>query len=353
MKILLPYKKLNNVSIYSDDVTGGIEIFTKRILENLGHDIIVVEYTSEEAKRRLVVPRILEAVEKFSPDIIVANFATKTYTSNIADAIGIPIMWIFHSLGDTVQSITFAKEFESFRSKGHSIYMVSEYQLDTWRGMAKRNNISDCLAVDGFIDSAFNVFDDSYSKEKVFDVCTISRPTKGKDGYLMNRKYSKLKTDAPKTILVTSKPTKNQDSEYVEFSLNCGKFIDVRENISRSETIDILKKSKVYVSTSFRETWGITTLEALSYGIPVLACVDSKGNGPIHGIPASDDHYDTFRKTDNIDSILEKIEKLTNISDEKRSEIMESNREKHSKHTWCKKFNICLEKTIEKFKGTS
>lgn len=349
MKILLPYKKLNGVSIHSDDVSGGIEIFCKRLLD-IGHDVIVVEYDITDSRKRLVKPMIMEAIELHKPDLIISNFATKTYTTNLAD-VGVPIMWIFHSLGDTVHMITHAQDFEEFRAKGHSVYMVSDYQLSTWKGMAKRNKISDDLEIDGIIDSAFNVFDD-LPLDKEIDCCTISRPTKGKDAYLMNKRFLKDGVDLNYT-LVTSDPLREPDIEYVQSATKNGLALNVKKNITRSETIDTLRKSSVYIATSYRETWGITTLEALSYGIPVLSLSDAKGSGPISSIAPNKDCYDTFTKKDSTADILAKINKLASKTAEERKEIMDLTREKHSKARWLSRFNEMIENSLKKYKGIS
>lgn len=351
-KILLPFKKFNNTSIYAEKVSGGIEMFAKQIFDHVvDYEIIPIEYTENDTRKSKVQPRILSAIRQYNPDLILINYDTTTITSGITDKIDIPIMWIIHNLGDMISKKPFADTFDKFRSGGNTIYMMSEYQLATWKKIAKNFKISDDLEIDGLINSSFDRFDVAPDDDKIYDAIVIGRTYPGKDNYFLNRKYLSFKgelSDIPKTLLVTNTPTEPDCIEYYKQSTKNGVCHYTEYNLPYTEVIDRLRHSKVLVSTCPRESWGIVVLEALCNGVPVLA-VTQGGRGSIHDIVADPTHYDITSAGENVNQIIEKINTLASYSPEKRREISEMTKQKHSKAMWLMNFSEQVEFTILKY----
>ena len=107
-----------------------------------------------------------------------------------------------------------------------------------------------------------------------------------------------------------------------------------------------ISKCKTYFSTWDKETWGITSMEALSCGIPVILNSDKDGNHASEIIPADNSHYVKIPKDDK-DALVKAIKSFDNVD---RKSIQEMTYEKYNKKSWIKQFSNCVDQTIETFK---
>src|SRR5690554_6428743 len=100
--ILMPYKKLDGVSITENIIKGGIEKFAKSIYELSDHNVIPLEFTEADQKSRKITDMVVEAVHNHKPDLVWVNYDTKPLTVNLQKRINVPIAWVVHNLGTSI-----------------------------------------------------------------------------------------------------------------------------------------------------------------------------------------------------------------------------------------------------------
>ena len=69
-----------------------------------------------------------------------------------------------------------------------------------------------------------------------------------------------------------------------------------------------ISKCRTFFSTWNKETWGITALEALSCGLPIILNCDNNGDHASEIIPASLNHFKKIPNNDKealVDAMLE------------------------------------------------
>ena len=121
------------------------------------------------------------------------------------------------------------------------------------------------------------------------------------------------------------------------------------KNVSWNDTHENLMKKlsncKTYFSTWNEETWGITSLEALSHGVPVILNSDKDGEHASKIITNNPEHYRLI-KTNDADELKEAIKSFDGVD---RQQIQNEIWEKHSLEKWKTHIEKCIDKTKEKF----
>ena len=117
-------------------------------------------------------------------------------------------------------------------------------------------------------------------------------------------------------------------------------------NESHDKVIENISKCETFFSTWNKETWGITAMEALSCGIPVILNCDNDGDHASEIIPASPNHFIKI-SNNNKDELVSAIKSFKNVD---RKEIQEMTIEKYSLEKWKSHFANCIDKTVENFK---
>ena len=145
-----------------------------------------------------------------------------------------------------------------------------------------------------------------------------------------------------KSLVLTSKTQIEDDLPYYEKHQD---WDDVLWDLPYKEVMENISKCKTYFSTWDKETWGITSMEALSCGIPVILNCDKDGDHASEIIPADKSHYIKIPKDDK-DALVKAIKSFDNID---RKEIQEATWEKHNQEQWKKDFKNSIDKTIDMF----
>lgn len=337
MRVLLPFFDPFDKPINHPVISGGTEMFCKSIYENFTTKVVQVPYASSQYSKKekdLVVKNILQAAEDFDADIIISNFAQAIFCGAEIIKSKVPIMIVEHCVYGMASCIS---RWNNAVDAGHSVYFVSEWQEKKYARKAERTG-QRVVPISGYVNP-------SYCKQLPtlkdirFDCGTIGRCESGKNPFSLKRltKDSKLST-----LVITSKMPQPSTEPYWKRNQH---WDNVLWDIPHDEVINNIAQCRSYFSTWTGETWGITALEALSCGVPVILNGDKNGGHASQIIPAHESHYKTIA-TGNKDELVDAIKSFGNVD---RKEIQEMTWEKHSLDAWKLQMQNAMQKTIDKF----
>ena len=231
---------------------------------------------------------------------------------------------------------------------GHSVFLVSKWQHKRYKELVKkiRKRYGDDGAygnkhidVSGYINSSYCKVKKKIAEPK-WECGTIGRCDKGKKPFLLKEL---LKDSDITNLVITGEYQAKQDERYY----NKYKDYDgVEWDISYDKVIDNLSKFGTYFSTCNKETWGITALEALSCGVPLILNGYTDGTHASELIPADESHYKVIH-TDDKEKLKIAIKSFDKID---RKSIQEMTWEKHSLKKWKENFSNFIDITAENFK---
>ena len=342
MRILLLYREPFDRTITSKVVSGGGEMFCRSIYENFKDDVIVrhipyaadIEWSGLDKNQEQ--RNIINFAEDNKVDVIISNYPNAIYTGSLIQKSHIPIMFISHNVYPIPSII---QRMNSLTHNGHSVFLVSEWQHKRYKEMVKRikNKYPD---ISGYINSSYCKIEPKLV-EPFWDCGTIGRCDKNKKPFLLRKL---LKDTDMKNLIISGKYQSENDKKYYEKNKELD---NVKWDIEYNEVIDKLSKFKTYFSTCNQETWGITALEALSCGVPLILNGYKDGTHASEIIPANKSHYKVI-PTNNKEELIKAIRSFKNVD---RKEIQEMTFEKHSKKNWKKNFENAIDKTIGNFKN--
>ena len=340
MKILLPFQDPYNKSLTDPVVSGGTEQFCRSIKENFDTEVFPIpfeqiQWTSQKAKNG-ISRIIIHAAVGWKADIIICNFAQAVYNNQTIIESPIPIMFVEHCIYPIPNVIY---RWNQAINKGHSMFFVSKWQEKKYREMAKRTG-QPVLSIAGHINP-------SYCKvkpklvEQEYDCGTIGRCDNGKNPFKLKHM---TKGKDIKSLVITSQTQVQSDIKYYERNKD---WEDTVWDLPYKEVMKNISKCKTYFSTWDKETWGITSMEALSCGIPIILNSDKDGDHASEIIPADKSHYIKIPRDDK-DALVSAIKSFDKID---RKAIQEMTWKKHNKKEWKKEFANAIDKTIEIFKS--
>ena len=245
-------------------------------------------------------------------------------------------MFVNHGCSGLLSTLT---SMISLHNNHHSVYMVGKCQHDFYKRMAKRVNEENRFSVEGYINSGCVEGKKPKLLPAEYDVCTIGRCVPIDKRPFALKEW--LKDWDYNSLVMTNTPTEEENIKYMNKNLHWdgvlwdSKHVDVMSNLS---------KSKYYFSTMNVETFGITALEALSHGVPIIL----RSNNGTHAstdLCADKSYYNTVKTNIELKDILDSPYNFD------RKEIQDSTWEKHSYQNWKKSFSNAIDKTVEKFKN--
>ena len=121
------------------------------------------------------------------------------------------------------------------------------------------------------------------------------------------------------SLVITSKTQLDKDLPYYNKNKD---WDDVVWNEPYDKVMESISKCKTYFSTWNAETWGITAMEALSCGVPVILNCNNDGDHASEIIPASPNHYIKIPNNDK-DALIKAIKSFD--VDRKEERIKEQN----------------------------
>lgn len=340
MKILLPFQDPYNHALTHPIVSGGTEMFCKSIYDNFNTTIHQVPYESIDYSmkdKKKISQDIINHAENIGADVIISNFAQAIYCGSEIIKSHIPIMIVEHCVYPMASCIT---RWNNAIDNGHSVFWVSKWQEKKYKKMAERTN-QRVVPITGYVNP-------SYCKQKPqineteYDCGTIGRCDSGKNPFKL--KHMTKGRDVS-SLVITSSTQLKKDIPYYNKNKD---WDDVVWNEPYDKVIDNIAKCNTYFSTWNGETWGITAMEALSCGVPVILNCDNDGDHASEIIPAHKGHYKMIPNNDK-DALYDAIKSF----DVDRKEVQEMTWEKHSLDGWKLQFADAVNRTIDKFNRPS
>jgi len=337
MKILLPFQDPYDNPLDHPIVSGGTEMFCKSLTENFDVEVYQIPYIdpndSTHKDRIKTQQDIINKAEDVGADVIINNFAWASFCGALMSKSHIPIMNVEHCFYPMTSVLS---RWNKLIDGGHSMFLVSEFQQKFYKQMAERTNTR---VVD------YNLINPAYCRTKPkieeieFDCGTIGRCDKEKNPFKL--KHLTKNTDL-KTLVISNYSSHHKNEKYFETNKN---WDNTLWGLPHNEVLKNISKCRTFFSTWNKETWGITAMEALSCGLPVILNCDKDGDHASEVIPASPHHFKKIPMNDG-DALIDAIKSFENID---RQEIQEMTWEKHNLEGWKSQMESAIDKTIDNF----
>ena len=351
MKILIPFFMTDEHNLDSPHVSGGIERFIQLIYQNFPGEIIPFYYNDEDRKKRLTTSKLSHAIIQYNPDVLMVNFDSPTLIDNIQETFNIPITWISHTAAGGISKVGHVKMMKDFLEKGGTLSMVSPWQYAGMNKLSQRINEMPLDLNGGYINAAFCNGDEPVYEDLDYDITTIARMNRTKNPYL-NHKLSHPNGYHSLILTTTSNLVASENIHYYKINSHWKHPQETIENLPHAQVMEKLAKSKAYFSTCPAETWGITALEALARGLPVIVSTDTTDTHASECIPADSKHIIKVRNNIRPDKFKDAVDNLLKLDYNERIQISELTKQKHSKENWIKSLQDLFEQTIDRKKNT-
>lgn len=338
MKILLPYISRSGDDITSKNISGGIEKFSQNLFNLFPDKIIPVKITKEDRTKRRTKQVFLDYVKQHKPDLILLSDIDGYFHIPLIEQ-GIPTIQIIHEglMGD-IRYLALYKNLHKFIEAGGHLYFVSENQYAYYDKHINRITGSSLLKFHGFINSSFATGDETVSDKIEYDVMTIGRTDTTKNPFFVHKK---LKDTTLKTCVLTNAGNFQHSAAQVKYYEDNLHWKDPQvtfRGLPYVDTMATLSTAGCYISTCSMESWGITALEALARGIPLILVTDKSGKHSSQSIAADESHYRIVHSSIKSNELAELVKELNAYPIEKRIEISTMTKEKHSKEKFKARF---------------
>tara|TARA_R110001592_G_scaffold149141_1_gene374503 strand:- start:1544 stop:2629 length:1086 start_codon:yes stop_codon:yes gene_type:complete len=334
MKILLPYSTHFEVVKDQDSsgtvITGGIEKFCKDLEDNID-GIIPLCITKDDKDNRNTKRKIRDAIAMHNPDMILFN---NPWWGNMMRTFGVPLISIMHEpLVRDIRMVELGTILRDLNDYGAHIWFVSSRQLDFHRDMSKRIKNVDFGEIKGFINPSYLPYDMPISSETTYDVSTVGRCDNEKAPFLI---HDKLKNTDLNSLVMTNDGVYKSDTvnDYVASNQHWSEPQYTMRGLPHSDVMKMISKSKVFCSTWPKESWGITTMEALGCGVPVILFTDDSDAHASEAIAAHRTHYIKVNRKCSRAEFETTVREFANVMKDRRDEIAEMTRRKHSLANW-------------------
>lgn len=337
MKILLPYISRSGENIDSKIISGGLEKFAQNVFNLFPDEIIPVKLTKEDRINRRTKQIFLDYVNLHKPDIILLNDIDGYFHIPLIKY-GIPTILIIHEgLTGDIRYLGLYKNLHEFLNHGGQLYFVSENQYEYHNKHIKRITGKELSHISGFINSSYVIGNENVNKHLKYDAITIGRTDELKNPFYIHKK---LKDTGLTSCVITNKTNFQHNTiKYYEDNLH---WVDPQftlRGLSYDDTMSELSSARCYISTCEVESWGITALEALSRGVPLILVTNNTGKHSSEIIAADASHYRIVHKSIKSSELKTVIQELSAYTHEQRLKISTMTLEKHASRKFRTKFD--------------
>ena len=356
-------KRLRIAMIFSSDPsqTGGVQehvLYLSKELKELGHKIDIfgpennvlpyINYHPIAKVVRLPIPNgnwgnitvknddkheVAEIIEKGKYDIIHIHEPYIPFINwDVYKNTTTPKIASFHTAWNDDSIINAINPFlvlfkESFSTYFKGAIFVSKIGKKRWQDLCKKNVIKKII---------YNAVDNKAFKpgrkieKKIVNLLFVGRLVNRKGLIYLLKAVKKILTinHNIKLIIIGDGPEKLKSEKYVKKN-NLGKFIEFKDEIFGKERINYYQRSDIFCAPYTDEAFGITILEALSCGVPVVGFKNESFLEILKGYP----YPRLFVDNRNIIELSHALKQLI-ISSKKRKEIRKWGIEKVKEFNW-------------------
>ena len=339
MKILIPHS--SHISTTDKNIVlGGVEKFIADLKTNI-KGVVLEEFSKE---KKFSKKRMQELIEKHNPDVLLIN---NIQWARTCSQLNIPLICIFHEpCVRDIRVVTWNEQFEALKKCKAHVYMVSPKQFKYHKELQAKNFNYKLSRPHGYIRPSYCQSNYKVSSVHAYDVATVGRNSSDKNPFLVHQKLANTNL---RSLVMTTKTVMKSAAHNAYQDKNSGWFDPqhTKYNLPHAQVIENLSKAKVFISTWDKESWGITAMEALGCGVPVILLTDRTNTHASEIIPADKKHVVKLPRSIN-SSVLElTIRKLILSTDQKtRKRISAETKKKHSIRKWKRHINEILMKRL-------
>lgn len=348
MKILIPYSthfKLTETIEPNTGriVTGGIEKFCYDIFDNFD-EAIPLCITNEIKENRQTKQTIQDAINKHNPDMILFN---NPWWGRMMLSFQVPLICIMHEpLVRDVRMIDLGNILKELNENGTHLYFVSPNQYNYHVALAKRIKNVDFGPIRGYVNSSYLSETMPFYEDELYDVSTVARNDPEKNPFIVHKKLQK--SDLSSLVMTNDAVYKSETiNNYVQSNKHWQKPRSVFFGLSHDKVLESISLSKVFVSTWPKESWGITTMEALGCGVPTVLFTDDTNEHASEHIAADSSHVVKIKRTCSDSEFEDTINSLYKTTKQYRKDIQEKTIEKHSQSKWTKTIEDIMQKRFD------
>ena len=373
MKIyILTYS--NRTFFSHDKRVSGIDVaaYTQfKILKELGHDVRMfcaqtdldqhedgidyfINYRETDTKsyarknKKNIEKKIIESIYNFKPDLIMTNYEFSKFYKKLSD-LKIPITYVLHAMPGFWTDFLNANLLNELTTGGHTFCCVSDYHkrgtIKYYKSKRKDWNFDEIIPDQIFYPQYCDA-EEINEPENI--VRHVSAASKGKDTFLINKFLDGTNIQA-ETFTTLGHQSKDQYDDYVTDALE--KYSkDIRIDVPHAEIMQKIGKAGVAFVGNYPDTFTITSLEALSRGVPLIL-KDKSGHPATEMVEPEFLKYLGLIKTKS--QFLEKVDELMNIPMDERKKLAESVHRKMGKDNYKIMIQNILNSTIKKFNNTN
>lgn len=274
---------------------------------------------SVSAKYNAYVKRLIAVMHKQQFTHVIVHGANRL--ASVLTRNGIQFLFIEHIMDKSVNKLYHERHFSEVvpraRANGSKFYSVSEYAMTNIERRVEEQNLATDFRFDGYIKLQYITKELSQIKTKAAQehFITIGRCDSNKDPAGAIGVCKKL--NVPLRIYVIMSDTNEKEQEYYRdklASVNDNLFV----NHPRSEMLEDLTKAAIYVSTAAHESAGITALEALACGVPVMLLTNKDTHASLMFAPENEEYIKCMPKND-ID--MSWVKSMSSLTPQQREEI--------------------------------
>lgn len=279
-----------------------------------------LEYWTKNKKQ--LYQDITQKIKSESPDVIINHGSEKIL--KLSNSLGIPSLFIDHR-ANQLHKLYHEGFFTNLAFKtqeiGGKVYAVSNYSKNCKELEIKKLWDSE-FKFDGWINFQYVESVDSLIETPNKKCVTIGRPEDNKSPHRIETFRKKFNIEYNLVTSIPDNPKKDTKKYFTERLESNQNIVDrMHLNISREKTLEILKQSSLYYSTSAIESAGITAFESFSYGVPVILHAPTGIHASTMYMPNGKGTAWEYYTTKNIDEIRAFIDKCINYTYDDRLSI--------------------------------
>lgn len=332
MKILMPYVDIGGGSVTNSTVSGGTELFSRLIVNNFDVVVVNIPWTTTVEENKRYVNQIRNLIEEHNIDLILSN-NIKAVCFYALRKLNIPIMHITHT---NYGLFEVNKTLATMVDLGHSIFAVSQHNKTYFDTRAERLG-QPIVEFGGILSPAYCQYDLPVNTNPQKKLITVGRSNSYKHPFVV---HNMTKNTDYVGEVITSVGVDADSIDYYERNKHLPHLLKLPHN----KVIEHIADSTALVMTCVRETFGITALEALSVGTPLIIRTDKSDTHASAEIAVDESHRVLIRKNTETKDAIDKLSKLDRIS------IKQMTQEKYSKNKWINSYQNAFDFTIETYK---